>query len=285
MREIPDIDPEWVDTGLLDSLTRLARRGAFAALSGDDGGGLLRVYAEKGGRLEPGPVLPRPHLVMGLGAGLLAGDDGRFRLSETGRQVVRHAHAARSVRRAATPAGPAVAMGMPALSGQQINVAESPLAWLRRRTDKDGRPFLGPEQFAAGERLRSDLWRARMTPRVTASWSPIAPARGQPRTTPGSVEIADSALAARERASRALTAAGAEYVDLLIDVLGHLKGLEEVERSLGLPPRSGKRLLQQGLTALARHYGLLPCTDVEAHVRRRMQHWGTPDYRPSSRAE
>ena len=55
----------------------------------------------------------------------------------------------------------------------EINVAESPLAWLARRRDRDGRPMISGVQFEAGERLRADLRFAEMTPRVTANWSAI----------------------------------------------------------------------------------------------------------------
>lgn len=50
-------------------------------------------------------------------------------------------------------------------------MAESPLAWLARRKDKDGQPMLTDAEFDAGEKLRADFWFAQMTPRVTANWS------------------------------------------------------------------------------------------------------------------
>ncbi len=54
-----------------------------------------------------------------------------------------------------------------------LNPAESPIAWLRRRKDKDGEPMISQPQFDAGERLRADFWFAQMTPRVTANWSGV----------------------------------------------------------------------------------------------------------------
>jgi hypothetical protein len=51
------------------------------------------------------------------------------------------------------------------------DLKESPLAWLARRKDKDGRPLLSDEEFDAGEKLRADFWFAQMTPRVIANWS------------------------------------------------------------------------------------------------------------------
>jgi Domain of unknown function (DUF6456) len=43
-------------------------------------------------------------------------------------------------------------------SGASVNPAESPLAWLRRRKDRDGEAMISQAQFDAGERLRSEFW-------------------------------------------------------------------------------------------------------------------------------
>lgn len=163
----------------------------------------------------------------------------------------------------------------------RINEAESPIAWLRRRLDRSGQPLISAEQFAAGERLRADLYRAQMTPRVTASWSGVPQSRGERRSAPGTgKEISDGVIAARERVTRALMAAGPEFIGVLIDVCGHLKGLEQIERDSELPQRSAKHFLQIALTALARHYGLLPPADIDGAIRARLRHWGADGYRP-----
>lgn len=179
------------------------------------------------------------------------------------------------MKRIRTPArrSPAVAV---------INDAESPLAWLRRRKGRDGNVLITTAQFDAGERLRADLWRAQMTPCVTSNWSGNAPGQRQRRSAPGTgVEIADSVVAARQRVHRALRAAGADFAGLLIDVCGHLKGLEQLERGEGWPQRSAKFFLRHALTRLARHYGLIRDEDEDALIGRRLRHWGTPDYRPT----
>jgi len=161
--------------------------------------------------------------------------------------------------------------------------AESPLAWLRRRKDRDGAALISEPQFDAGERLRADFWFAQMTPKVTMSWSTQAPAQRRRRSGMAfrsDAELADNVAAARERVRRALSAVGPELSGVLIDVCCHLKGLEEVERAVGWPQRSGKIVLQLALSALARHYGIgAPARSSETGMGR-MRHWGSDDYRP-----
>src|SRR5688572_32173697 len=64
------------------------------------------------------------------------------------------------------------------VAARYANAAESPLAWLARRKDKDGGRLIDSNQLAAGERLRADFTRAGLTPRVTANWiAPVAQGR------------------------------------------------------------------------------------------------------------
>ncbi len=160
-----------------------------------------------------------------------------------------------------------------------VNDGESPLAWLASRKDKNGAPLLTPFQFKAGERLRADYHFAGLTARVTANWGPAAAAQ----TGGGGNDLAalaDNVLAARQRVVRALASVGPELSGILVDVCCHLKGLEEAEKTEGWPQRSGKVVLQIALTRLARHYGLISDNQITAGLKRRIQHWGTEDYRP-----
>ena len=160
------------------------------------------------------------------------------------------------------------------------NVAESPLSWLFHRRDRNGNPLIGEAEFNAGERLRADIWFAQMSPNVTQSWSVTASTGGSGRRGAQAAEQADNVIAAAERVRRALDAVGPELAGILIDVCGHLKGLEEIERRARWPQRSAKLVLTIALSALARHYGLIgeaPAGSRAARVR----HWGTSDYRPS----
>lgn len=153
-----------------------------------------------------------------------------------------------------------------------VNLRESPLAWLHRRKTRDGSKQVSDIQFMAGERLRADLERGQMLPRVTANWSsPVSGTSGSPASA------SDSALAARELVNKACTAVGPEFSGLLIDVCGFLKGLEQVESERGWPARSAKLLLRMGLDRLARHYGMT----ADSKPLAQPQVWRTADARPT----
>ena len=206
------------------------------------------------------------------------GDGLRWTLSQEGRVALRR------VRSAGEGMLAVVAVGRelpdPAGGGQTcVDAAESPLSWLRRRKDKSGQPMITAVQFDAGERLRGDLWFAQMTPRVTANWSGTG--GGSSRSGGGlGIDIRDNVAAAQQRVRRAMAAVGPMSAGLLLDVCGHLLGLEQVERARGWPPRSGKIALQMALCELGRHYGLPGAESAPAPLAQRLRHWGVDDYRP-----
>lgn len=163
-----------------------------------------------------------------------------------------------------------------------VNEQESPLAWLRKRTDKAGQPILSEAQFAAGERLRADFTRGGLSPRVTAAWDGLASSGHDRRGAPGdAVHLRDGVVAARQRVREALEAAGPELAGILLDVCCHLKGLEAAEQARGWPARSGKVVLLLALSRLARHYGLSAASRPAAGRAQQITHWGDADYRPT----
>ena len=129
-----------------------------------------------------------------------------------------------------------------------VNLAESPLGWLRARGHVDAR------QFEAGERLRTDYETAALGPRVTMRWdaSPRAP-RGSSseRLDPTLAQIA-----AKRRFDAALGAAGPGLNDILWRVVCAGEGLVASEKALGWPSRAGKLVLCLALDRVASHYGL-----------------------------
>ncbi len=136
------------------------------------------------------------------------------------------------------------------LSPRSANLGESPLAWLARRKDADGRPFLTPAQVAAGERLRVEAETALKGPSTTMRWDAL------PRSGAGSaarVEPSDRALSAARRVEAALAACGVRRA-MVERICINGTSLQLAERGLGLKQREGKRILIAGLDLLARHY-------------------------------
>jgi hypothetical protein len=159
-------------------------------------------------------------------------------------------------------------------AGAVLNDAESPLSWLRSRKDKSGRPLIGEDQYLAGERLRADFERAKLAKRVTSTWD-LTAAAGRSAGN-AAADVSDGALAARQRFHAALDAVGPELGSILYQVCCLAAGIEQAERLLELPQRSGKAVLGLGLSALARHYGLVRGQAAVQGAR----HWAMPDYRP-----
>jgi hypothetical protein len=153
-----------------------------------------------------------------------------------------------------------------------VNEAESPLAWLARRTGRDGRALIEPVELAAGERLREDFTCAQLMPRVTSDWSNAVVGRQQGLSL---ASPADAAVAARQRVRHALDAVGPEFAGLLVDVCCFLKSLGDVERERRWPPRSAKLVLQLGLGRLARHYGF--AAQARGRARAAVRTWLADD--------
>jgi len=152
--------------------------------------------------------------------------------------------------------------------------SESPLAWLARRKGRSGQPMISPVELEAGERLRRDLTIAQMLPRTTSHWGGEAVDGGG---TP--MDFSDKIISARQRATRALDAAGPELSGLLVDICGFLKGLEQIETERRWPARSAKLVLHIALSRLARHYGLAEVARGPARSKS-LLHWGAENYRP-----
>lgn len=128
-----------------------------------------------------------------------------------------------------------------------VNLAESPLCWLRSRGHVDGR------QFEAGERLRADYETASLGPRVTMRWD------ASPRAYRSAGEVDDptvAQIAARRRFHAAVDSAGPGLSDVLWRVVCAGEGLVPAEKALGWPSRAGKLVLGFALDRVADHYRL-----------------------------
>jgi hypothetical protein len=135
----------------------------------------------------------------------------------------------------------------------RVNLAESPVAVLARRREKDGKPFLTPDLVAAAERLREDFELAQMGPRVAQNWDRfLTPGdRGAFRADGGP---AAGPAAARDRVAAALRDLGPGLGDVILRCCCFLEGLEVAERRMGWSARSAKIVLRIALIRLRRHY-------------------------------
>jgi len=130
-----------------------------------------------------------------------------------------------------------------------VNLAESPLAWLRARGLVDAR------QFEAGERLRADYERALLSPSVTMHWGSAAGGK-QRRAAPEMIDRTHAQIAAKARFDEAIERVGPGLRDVLWRVICAGEGLPVAERAMGWPARCGRVVLTIALDRLADAYGL-----------------------------
>jgi len=135
----------------------------------------------------------------------------------------------------------------------RYNLAESPVAVLGRRREKDGRLFLEQDLVVAAERLREDFELAQMGPKVAQNWEHFLTGadRGGQRGDSG---MAQAPRAARDRVAAALRDLGPGLGDVALRVCCFLEGVETAEQRLGWAARSGKIVLRIALQRLRRHY-------------------------------
>lgn len=139
------------------------------------------------------------------------------------------------------------------LTLHRANLGESPIAWLARRKDAAGRPWLTPAEAAAGERLRRDAELAGSGPSLTMRWDAL------PRTGGGSsarVEPGDRVLAAGRRAASALASLDSRTRALVEQVCIRQSSLQLAEQEAGFRRRHGRIALKAGLQRLAALYGI-----------------------------
>lgn len=135
--------------------------------------------------------------------------------------------------------------GMAGRRSVTVNLAESPLGWLRSRGLVDAR------QFEAGERLRADHERAAIGAAVTMRWGARVDGGGGAGADPTPAH-----LAAKRRFDAAIAAVGPGLGDIAWRVVCAGEPLPAAEKGLGWPTRSGRLVLTLALDRLANHYGL-----------------------------
>ncbi len=130
-----------------------------------------------------------------------------------------------------------------------VNLAESPLGWLKARS------LVSDRQFAAGELLRLDYERACLGPRVTMSWdsSPMDRNR-RGSSSPGASTHAQ--INAKQRFDGAISHAGSGLSDILWRIICACEAMPTAEKALGWPARAGRLVLTIALDRVADFYRL-----------------------------
>lgn len=157
------------------------------------------------------------------------------------------------------------------------NVAESPLAWLATRKDKDGRPMISAEAYEAGRRLSAEYARGHRQARITQSWDASGVRSDAARD---GLSVSEAAQDGRRRTEAALAAVGPGLAEVLVAVCCEEVGLEAVEKRQRWPARSGKVVLRLALDRLAAHYGIGTVAVGGGGGGRWLVAWGAADYRP-----
>jgi Domain of unknown function (DUF6456) len=162
-----------------------------------------------------------------------------------------------------------------------FNDSESPLYRLFCRKDRHGNSTISEFQFAAGERLRIDYECASFERRMTSSWETARTGTTNYSSISDNriATLSGNAIDARRRVHDAFDAVGPELSGVLYYICCLAGGLEQAERMLQLPQRSGKAVLAIALTRLARHYRLLK-TPAKNEYGKGFGHWALADYRP-----
>lgn len=127
-----------------------------------------------------------------------------------------------------------------------VNLAESPLGWLRARG------MVSDRQYAAGEQLRTDYETAQLPPRVTMRWDTVRVDGGGA----GGTSPTARAVSARARFGDAVASAGPGLSDILWRVVCAGEAVPVAEKALGWPARSGRLVLGFALDRVADHYRL-----------------------------
>ncbi|MCX7565369.1 DUF6456 domain-containing protein [Sulfitobacter sp. F26169L] len=145
--------------------------------------------------------------------------------------------------------------GLPGEAPRRIRygMAESPIAALARRRDREGDRFLSDDLVHAGERLREDFEIAQMENAVARNWE-LFLQNIRTGHVPEPVDAPRGAQQAHRRVVAALQDLGSGLSDVTLRCCCFLEGLETAEKTLGWSARSGKIVLRIALMRLKQHY-------------------------------
>lgn len=159
--------------------------------------------------------------------------------------------------------GPAGGEG--AVAGAIRQTRSAPLQWLTARKQAKGYGLQSVD-FAAGETLARDFDRAAFHPKQTMNWQGMVFVDAG---ASGALDVSVQVLDARRKLQAALDYTGPGLAEVALAVCCSEIGLEECERDMALPKRSGKLMLKMALTRLSVFYGLQSAAAAAASLRMR----------------
>jgi hypothetical protein len=129
----------------------------------------------------------------------------------------------------------------------QVNLAESPLGWLRARG------FVSERLFCAGENLRTDYDQAGLSACITMVWD-AAPSGRTGRSGNEAEQETHAQIDAKRRFEGAISHAGPCFTDILWRVVCACEPLPQIEERFGWPKRSARVVLSLALDRVADYY-------------------------------
>ena len=148
----------------------------------------------------------------------------------------------------------------------KVNVAQTPLGWLRNRKP-DKRFGISEIEFDAREKLLKIYDRSGSQAMTGIDWSRPICDGGQGSNGEGADAALAHAIDARRKLQAALDYVDPGLADMLVSICCEARGLEECEKLFALPQRSAKLMLKLGLMRLSVFYGLQSASAASASFR------------------
>ncbi|MCF4097913.1 DUF6456 domain-containing protein [Maritalea mediterranea] len=114
---------------------------------------------------------------------------------------------------------------------------------------------LTPDHILVANRLEHLIERAMLTPQITRNYEQLSLSLGQSRGY-GSADISDMAADARKQLAQLYQLLPTDCMNVLVDICGFAKGLQEIEASRNWPRRSAKLVVKIGLDQLGAIWGI-----------------------------
>ena len=249
---------------------RLARPGSFLA---KDTAGDFGLYVARNKAQKPLAQIEASVVRKWLHSDLLevdsTADTGHYMISSAGRAFLRRAAQAAGTDEAFIAQHQIRKTGAHKdAPSAKMNVAQTPLAWLRNR--KPNKRFgISEIEFDAGEKLLKVYDRTGFRAITGIDWSRPICDGGHGGDGGGADAALAEAIDARRKLQGALDYVGPGLAEMLVSICCEARGLEECERLFALPQRSAKLMLKLGLMRLSVFYGLQSASAASASFRMR----------------